>query len=478
MRNEKPAPRAGAPGLVEGEYWAYGGDFGDEPHDGPFCINGLILPDRTPSPGLIEYKKVIEPVLVEAVDLNAGKVKITSRYDFSSLSHLHLAWNVKCDGRIMQSGALQLPEIKARSSRTLKIPFTIPAASVYGTDHWLNLQFSLAENSDWAGAGHEVAWAQFVLPVDGPVQQKVVKSVSRVKCDESTKLIQVKSNSFEFVFDKMRGVISSWAHQGIPLITAGPRLNFWRAPISNDGPVEGKWREAWLHRLQHRVDGGECETVGGYAAKIHVRSRIAPPTSLLSFVCEYVYTIYGSGDLIIEVRGTPEGDWPSLPRIGLQMVLPEGFDRVAWYGRGPNESYSDSKQAGRFDIHSCIVDDLYTPYVVPQENGNRTDVYWVALNRPDGTGILAVGDPLLNFSAHRFSSRNLDRAKHICDLVRLDEITLNLDHCQRGIGSAACGPALSTEYEVRPQEFNFAVRIKPFSMDSNTPAALAKQVLP
>ena len=461
------------------EYFAYGGDFGDEPNDGNFVCDGLVFPDRRPSPGLTEYKKVIEPVKVEAADLARGKFIVTNRYDFIGLDHLHLAWSVAVDGRVVQQGAMPAPKVPAGKSRAVTIPFEMPAAPAPGAEYVLTLSFTLAADTSWAPRGHEVAWAQFALPVKAKAPAAVpVTSMPAVTAREEGNLIRVAGPEFELVFNRAWGVMESWQAGGQKLLVAGPKLNFWRATTDNDRAWDNAaaWRSAGLYRLQHRVDGVEVEEKGG-AVRIVSHVRIAPPVLDKAFVCEYIYTIYGSGDVIVEAHGVPQGEWPpSLPRIGLQMAVPLELGHVAWCGRGPGESYPDSKQAGRLGVWAADLGALYTPYVFPQENGNRSDVRWVALANTRGQGLLAVGMPTLNFSAHRFTTMDLENARHTCELVPRPEITLNLDYRQNGLGTASCGPGPWAQYLLRPEEFRFAVRLCPFSRDAGSPALLARQV--
>ncbi|MBI3921737.1 MAG: DUF4981 domain-containing protein, partial [Armatimonadetes bacterium] len=365
------------------EYFAYGGDFGDDPNDGNFVIDGLVFPNRKPSPGLIEYKKVIEPVKVEPVDLSKGKVRLINRHDFLSLDHLHLSWSVTADGDVMQSGQVAMPSVPAHGTGEVTIPYTIPVNPTPATDCLLNLSFSLAGEATWASQGHVVAWAQLPLPVETPPAPKVsIASMPPVQLIESTKAVEVRGATFDLCFDRVRAVLTSWRHEGVPLLVSGPRLNFWRAITDNDRSWDNAapCRNAGLHRLQHRVDAVDVERVADAVVRIRATVRIAPPVLDKGFACDYTYTVYGSGAVTMAVHGVPEGDMPpTLPRIGLQMQLPGVMDKVRWYGRGPGESYRDSKQAGRFGLWKATVDELYTPYVFPQENGNRTDISWVSL---------------------------------------------------------------------------------------------------
>jgi len=450
------------------QYFVYGGDFGDEPNDGNFVCDGLVFPDRQPSPGLIEYKKVIEPVKVEAVDLAAGKVSLLNRYDFANLNRFTLAWSVMADGKPVQTGEIQVPSIPGRKSKTITLPYSLPTHSLPGTIYHLNLSFRLAADEVWASAGTELAWAQFELPakvVASPVVR--VSSMSPLVMEESETQLRVKGADFDFVFDKIRAVISSWRHENQLVLKTGPRLNFWRAITDNDRSWTNAkpWRDAGLDRMQHRVNGVEVEPLAeGRALRITAQVRIAPPVLGNAFLCEYVYTLYGSGDLMLEVSGEPQGTWPeTLPRIGLELELPVIRDRVQWFGRGPGECYSDTKLANRFGSWSAGVDDLYTPYIFPQENGNRTDVRWVSLADKTGAGLLAVGMELINFSAHRYSPMDFEAARHTIDLIPRDGIIVHLDHSHNGIGSASCGPGPLGAYLLKTASFKFSVRLTPFA---------------
>jgi beta-galactosidase/evolved beta-galactosidase subunit alpha len=447
------------------EYFAYGGDFGDIPNDGNFVCDGLVFPNRIPSPGLIEYKKVIEPVKVEAVDLKKGQFRVINRYDFSTLDHLQLSWSITVDGAVVQNGSLKTPTIPARKSKLITIPYEIPGAEAY-----LNINFTLAADTLWASAGHEVAWAQFALPAK-PRPKSVAKSSPSLDCRENGNIIAISGADFSIEFDKVRAVILNWQHAGTSLLRTGPRLNFWHATTDNDratwgATLHGKmWRDALLDKLQHRTDAVELERVPDGSVRIRTRVRIAPPVTAAGFNCDYTYTIDGHGSVLIEAHGIPVGNLPpSLPRIGLQMTLPAALDQVNWFGRGPGEAYRDTKQAQRFGRWNAAVDALYTPYVFPQENGNRMDVKWVTLANTRGTGLQATGGAApLNFSAHWFTTMDLETARHTHELTRRDFITLSLDHQHNGIGSGSCGPSAWEQHVLKTAEFRFAVRLSPLA---------------
>ncbi|GED57148.1 beta-galactosidase subunit alpha [Brevibacillus formosus] len=463
------------------EYYAYGGDFGDYPTNGNFVIDGLIRPDRTPSPGLLEYKKVIEPIVAEATDLESGLVTITNRYDFRTLAHVRMVWSVTADGQVVQSGTLSLPHTEAGSRNIVAVPYILPAQVQDRTDYWLTLSFVLDQDESWGQAGHELAWAQFALPVTAAQQVTIAPYqpvLGRVDTKETKTDITLTGADFQFVFDKVSGVPTSWVFAGKELLVAGPRLTFWRAPIDNDMYVVEEWRKVYLDRLQNRVEHISIQQDREDRVVITCDVRIAPPVYDRGFACRYTYTVFGNGEVQVDVQGTPKGTPPAmLPRIGLKLLIAKDMERVSWYGRGPGEAYIDSKEANRIGVYHASVDELYTPYVFPQENGNRTDVKWMSITDQRGIGLFAMGQPTLEFSALRYDTDDLEQAKHTTDLVKREYVTLHLDYRQNGLGSNSCGPKQSEQHALRPEKFQFQMRLTPFSKDTISPVQLYKRNL-
>jgi beta-galactosidase/evolved beta-galactosidase subunit alpha len=450
------------------EFFAYGGDFGDEPNDGNFVTDGLLFPDRTPSPGLIEYKKVLEPVLIEAEDIKDGKFKVTNRYDFISLEHLKFDYTVEEEGVQVSSGTIPTPKINAWKSKVISVDYENPNF-IPGKEYWLNIKVTLAADTLWAKAGHEIAWAQFKIPAKENEIAAPALVISKISYSENKTALTVTGNDCSVVFDSIRGIISSYNFAGRKIISKGPKINFWRAPTDNDrlgwgdqAQLEKKWRDAGMHWLQHRMDGFECKKIDASTVQVTVKSRIAPPVFTRAFLCEYIYTISGNGEMTIEAKGEPIGEWPlMIPKIGIQFEIPGEFFRVKWFGLGPGETYPDTRMAGKVGKFCKSVEELYTPYVYPQENGNRSDVRWVSFCDLRGYGFKVCAAPMINFSAHRFTTRDLTEAKHTYDLPLRDEITVNLDYRQNGIGTASCGPGVLPQYYLKAEKFGFTVKFKP-----------------
>jgi beta-galactosidase/beta-glucuronidase len=477
-------------------YYAYGGDFGDHPNDSNFVIDGLVQPDRNPSPGLYELKKVIEPVTVTAVDLNAGTLSVLNRYDFVGLEHLLLSWSVAADGQIVSAGVMETGGIAPHESGTVTIPYKLPKSLKASTDYWLNVSFVLKTGTAWAKAGHEIAWAQFELPQKASAAVPAVRSKAfePLAVSESAIAIQVKGQDFELSFNKAYGRIENWSHAGRTVVEQGPQLLFWRAATDNDFRALGDWRlgpagkdnrtaanwfDFGLHWMQHQIRKVEWKRSGsGDALTIECHVRIAPSILDWGIRTVYTYTILASGEVQLAIDGKIEGN--ALPetfaRIGVQLSLPKSIDQAQWYGLGPGEAYSDTRQAGRAGVYRQSVDELMFPYIYPQENGNRMDVRWVALTDSEGSGLCASGSPELNFSAHRYTAADLHQAKHTNELVERDDITLHLDLAQNGIGSASCGPGVLPQYKLRVKDFAFTLRLQPFSVNEISAVELGKQL--
>ncbi len=453
----------------DGEDWfAYGGDFGDEPNDGPFCINGVIWPDRVPHPAVWEMKKVYEPLRFAPIDLKAGQIQVSNRYHFADLSHLDVVWSLAADGELLQEGTLPRLNIGPGESVLLDIPFKLPQLQP-GAEYWLNLSFRLADQTAWAEAGHEIAWAQYQLPIGIPAQPALDKTrLPALKASETDAAIELSGDGLAVSFDKKTGVISRFRYQDHDLLLEGPTLNLWRAPTHNDAPSWGYslanlWREAGLDRLENRVESIAFDQLDLDTVRVHVQMSSCAPGLNRRVHSRWMYTVYGSGDTMITHSVAPDPAMPLLPRVGMKLRVPGQYDQVTWFGRGPHESYSDRKLGAKVGLYSGSVDEQYVPYIVPQENGNKTDVRWVSLTDNAGVGWRVHGVPLLNFSAHYYSAHDFDAARHTCELKRRENITFNVDIAQSGLGSASCGPGTLTPYLLEARQYIYTVWLRPLA---------------
>lgn len=458
------------------EWWAYGGDFGDVPNDRNFCINGLVWPNRKPHPAMWECKKIHQPVKAEAVDPKTGKVRITNRYDFSDLGGLDTFWELSVDGETVKLG--QLPKLRtpAGESEVVTVPFTKPRLEP-AAECWLILRSRLSDDTPWAEKGHEVGWSQFKMPFDAPASPTLkTEDMPSLKLKETGKEVMVTGASFSLVFDKEKAQIVSLDHEGSVLVKGGPTFNVWRAPTDNDVPrMAPKWRSFGLDRIEHNVQSVEVKQVSQQIVQIKVASTARAPDVTEGFNYRVSYKICGSGDIMIDMDVVPSEKLPPLPRIGLQFSIPGDYNTFTWYGRGPHENYWDRKEGAPVGLYSGTVDEQYVPYIKPQENGNKTDVRWMSLTNENGIGLLAVGMPLFEVSAHHFTTEDLAKAKHTFELKRREDITLNLDFRQCGLGGGSCGPDTLPKYLINPEPVHFSLRLRPLSSKDLSATKLSKQ---
>ena len=410
------------PGGSRPGAYAYGGDFGDDPNDGSFLIDGLLFPDRRPSPALAELAKVQQPVCVTLLGPE-GQLELRNRYDFLSLSHLQGSWSLLDNGVPVAAGSLSTLTAGPGEKETV---LAGPLPPVRG-EAVLEVSLRARAASSWAPAGHEVAWAQFVLPAhpgqqQGLDDQAVPKAggfvigakqpdlAVNVEREPEGMVVSAAGSKARFA----GGWLVSWTAGGAEMLDRAPRLELWRAPTDNDrlglwvAAVADDWERAGLHRLQHRVDSVESRSVGGLL-EVVVSTRVGPAGLAWCVRCTYRYLFDSRGRLALVVEGYPEGDAPStFARVGLAMALVPALREVTWYGLGPQETYPDAMAAGRLGCYQASVEELETTYVVPQENGHRSEVRWCQVSdghrgipRDRRSRFRLQRAPLVNRGAHR-----------------------------------------------------------------------------
>ena len=418
---------------AERGFYAYGGDFGEPLHDSNFVADGLLFPDRTPSPGLIELKKVFEPVrITEGVD---GGLRIENRFTFRDLSHLTFVWLLEEEGAPVVAGELRVGSLPAGAVAELPRPDDLPPTT---GETWLTVRAVLAADEPWGLAGHEVAWGQ-----------------SLIRAGSASPVVKGSDPFGDADFDPRTGVLRRFG--GLELI--GPRLDVWRAPTDNDegyhgpeqlGPV---WRAHGLDRMRHRTISVERS-----GDAFVVRTRVAPAASDLGLLATYTWTAEDGG-LALALEVVPDGEWSfPLPRLGVRFAVPASLDGVEWFGRGPGEAYPDTHLAARVGRFSGSVADLQTPYLKPQENGSRTEVRWATLG---GGALRLEGRPHFELTVRPWTSEALAAAKHPPDLVPdPDWLWVNVDLAQQGLGSASCGPGVLPQYRLTPEASVLALILK------------------
>ncbi|MCB8983091.1 MAG: DUF4981 domain-containing protein [Ardenticatenaceae bacterium] len=449
--------------------WHIGGDLGDEYDFAMFGCNGLFFADRTPHPSAFEVKKVYQPIALEAVDLAAGQLRITNKNIFTDLSGLRIRWQVTEDGEIVQTGETAAPDCAPGTAVSLHIPYTLPAAQP-GREYHLLVELALAAPAPWADAGHVVAWEQFALPVKVPAPRLAAPgAMPPLDVMETAVAVTVSGKGFALTFNRQTGALTEFLTPGLSLL-AGPLLpNLWRVPIDNDvAPLVldsrakylGYARQPWRRldpspRLVHSFDLiHPVPAVVQITASWQVAHGRSPFTA--------VYTIYGSGDVVVSCRFVPAID---MVRFGMMVDVPGQFDRLTWLGRGPHETMWDRQSGAAVGRYSLPVEEAIHNYARPQENGNRSDVRWATLTNAAGDGLLVAdaGGTLLNITARPYTQDDLAAATRIHELPRRESVSLLIDYKQRGVGGdTPAGSLPHPEFRlVKDREYRYAFRLRP-----------------
>ncbi len=456
------------------KYWGYGGDFGDEPNDRNFCINGLVWPDRTPHPAMFEFKKLAQPVKIEMVNLNCGEFKITNKNYFTGFEQYHGTWDIQVEGKTVQKGELPVMATAPGESAEIKVDFHPPLMRE-GQECFINFSFVTAEKTDWAPAGHEVAWEQFKLPFSGSIRP-LLSVGDKLDLLESVGSMDISGKDFSVRFDTSTGTISSIIIDGTETILTGPAFDIWRAPTDNDGikswsgqehKALGQWLAHDLNQMELTLNKIQPERGDNGSVIVYVEQTGKVPSLPEAFTVSQKYTIFESKDIVVENTIVANEQLPALPRIGFIMTLQPGMDNLKWFGRGPHESYWDRKAGAPVGCYSGKVIDQYVPYIMPQENGNKTDTRWMLLANDSGSGLIFSAMDVMEFNASHFTADDLYGSYHTNELDPRDEIILHLDLHQCGLGTGSCGPATREEYKLYPGKYNFNYRIRPYGASEN-----------
>lgn len=458
-------------------YWAYGGDL--EPpgtlNSGSFSANGLVYADRKPYPYLAEVKKVQQNVTMKFENQAKGQLRVSNKFFFKDLSAYELAWEIVGNGKRVASGQGIRLKAKPQASEVIVLPRKIKFRQ--DIEYFLNLKVTTKTPQGMLPAGHSIAVEQLALS-DAPINLNASISPAKGALQrvdtESTLLL--KGDRFSVAFNTETGLIESLLYGENELLRASPRPEFWRAPIDNDFGIKGfaqgmeTWREA-----------GTKTELSGF--KVTRRSQgeieIEVEQALPSIGSRYFtrYLVKGDGRIKVDIwfYAAPHKKQSELPRLGTLFELDSMYDSVKWYGRGPHENYWDRAESAHVGLYQSTVDDLYTPYVRPQENGYRTDVRHVSFyDRKSGHGITFKGEPLIGFGAQFFKPDDYDRTAadvmkrnfHPYQLKRRDRIYVNIDYRQRGVGGTdSWGTPPLTAYTLPWLDYRYSFEIEPYSSE-------------
>lgn len=415
----------------------YGGDFGDVPNDGNFCVNGVIGADRIPHPHYYEVQKVYQPVHFNGERIASGILLLTNRYLTLDLSGCRLHYELCRDGDVAETGTLPAISVAPGTTKEIDVaPVTALAKRLSGSNQevMINFKLKLTEETPWAGSGHVVAWEQIAWPSKKMAQPPLPSG--KVSTEQTEAGITVQSKGVSIHIASRTGLPDSLLVDGQELLQQPMHWNFWRALTDNDEGWKvdkklGMWREAGTNAV---VTSLRLASDEDSRPVIDAVVTIPIPKTRMS-----VRHTVGAGGLLrtaVKFEFPGEDRKPDIPRLGIQFAIPRSYDRVAWYGRGPHENYWDRQTSAPIGRYESTVSQWVTPYVRPQENGNRCEVRWLQITNKQGSGMRVNAHPAspLSVSAWPYSMDDLESAKHDFELPDRDFIAVNVDYLQMGVG--------------------------------------------
>ncbi|WP_256757105.1 glycoside hydrolase family 2 TIM barrel-domain containing protein [Cohnella sp. WQ 127256] len=413
-------------------HMAYGGDFGESPHDGNFCGNGLIFADRTVSPKLYEVKKCYQNVKFTAESLENGQFIVTNRHLFTDLNAYQLAWKLESSGVLVKEGK-QVIQVPAGQSAMLDLSHSYPSEADIGDEFVLTIAILLQQGTAWAEAGHEMAFEQFVLPIQArAVVELAVEDAKPLDIVSSGQEWVAKGDGFSVSFNTLTGDMVSYQVKGAQLLKQGMAPNFWRAYTDNDRGNKHQercavWREAGqnrkLARFATRATSAGAEVIVEYTLSTNSVSH-----------CSMIYSIHGNGEIEVRLTLRPGKGVPEIPEIGVLFELDKAFDTVTWYGNGPHENYWDRSSGARLGLFTGKVNEQAAPYLRPQETGNKTEVRYAMLTNEDGLGIKLEGSPVFELNVLPYTPQEMEQYDHHHLLPLPTKSVVRVNYKQMGVG--------------------------------------------
>lgn len=429
----------------------YGGDFGDFPSDGNFCVDGLVLPDRTPSTGLLEYKNVIRPIRMQVKNINKKEFYIRNCLDFTNLRNtFSIIYEITRNGEVVGKGSVSELNIEPHRTATVKVPFEMPLDGRC----FIRFVYLQKNESAFSASGSELGFDQFELPVTGEfIAKSPAKSAETVSITEDEVNICVSSSNFNYKFFKPDGVFTKLVLKGRELISKPMQYNIWRAPTDNDMNIRNEWENAGYDRALVKVfEAAVAETENG--AIIICKFSLTPVFIQPILHATAKYEIASNGEINVSMVVERNTEMPSLPRFGLRFFLPREFDRVKYFGYGPYESYADKRRASYAGLFESDVASQHVDYIKPQENGSHYGCEYLNVSDTKDA-ITIVSDKPFCFNVSNFTAEELTVKKHNFELEESGYTVLCVDYKQNGIGSNSCGPELLQKHRFDDKKFAF-----------------------
>ena len=441
----------------------YGGDHGEAVHDGNFCMDGLVYPDRRPHTGLLEYKNVYRPARVVSYDGESGKLILHNYMDFDNLKDFVTAkYEVTCDGLTCDSGKLAVPSVEPHCDGMTELKVKVPAKGKV----FLKITYKLKKEMGLVPVGHILGFDEVKLLNDDSRNQNAVKWLEKTVqqsdievCENDTQVI-IRGKSFTYIYSKKNGMFESMVFTGREYIDRPMELNIWRAPTDNDMYAKLEWKKAKYDEAYVRAYETEIKQ-SKEGVEITVNTSMSAATVQKILDAKITWKIGCDGAITSAIEVTKDEEFPDLPRFGLRLFLDKKLENVSYYGMGPQESYRDKHQASSHGLYHAKVSDMHEDYIMPQENGSHFDCDYVEITNGQ-FGLAVASEKTFSFNASVYTQEELEKAAHNYELEASDSTVLCIDYALNGIGSNSCGPVVLDQHRFDEAEFDFSVKMIPY----------------
>lgn len=443
--------------------YAYGGDHGEEIHDGNFCMDGLVYPDRTVHTGLLEYKNVYRPARVISYDKESGELVLHNYMDFDDLKdYVKISYELTQDGLVISKG--KLPEVSAapHSEGKINLKINVPENGKC----YLKLIYHLKKELPLLDEDHILGFDEIEVSKDGAkcklAEKWIPKTVvdSELQVNENDTQIHIKGREFAYTIDKRTALFTEMKFAGREYLNHPMELNIWRAPTDNDMYIKSEWKKAHYDKAYTRAYTTEV-VQGKHGVKITSHASVVAETVQKILDVTITWKIEAAGKIDADIAVTKDDEFPDLPRFGVRMFLDKKLSAVRYFGMGPQESYCDKHQAASHGLYQANVDDLHEDYIRPQENGSHYDCEYVELNN-SRYGIVASAEKAFSFNASYYTQEELEKKTHNYELTESDSVVFCVDYALNGIGSNSCGPVVLEQYRFDDVLFRFQFTLIPY----------------
>ena len=443
--------------------YAYGGDHGEEIHDGNFCMDGLVYPDRTVHTGLLEYKNVYRPARVISYDKESGELMLHNYMDFDDLKdYVKISYELTQDGLVISKGILPEFSVAPHGEGKTNLKINVPENGKC----YLKLIYHLKKELPLLDEDHILGFDEIEVSKDGAKCKLAEKWLQKTAVDselqvnENDTQIHIKGREFAYTIDKRTALFTEMKFAGREYLNHPMELNIWRAPTDNDMYIKSEWKKAHYDKAYTRAYTTEV-VQGKHGVKITSHASVVAETVQKILDVTITWKIEAAGKIDADIAVTKDDEFPDLPRFGVRMFLDKKLSAVRYFGMGPQESYCDKHQAASHGLYHANVDDLHEDYIRPQENGSHYDCEYVELNN-SRYGIVVSAENAFSFNASYYTQEELEKKTHNYELIESDSVVFCVDYALNGIGSNSCGPVVLEQYRFDDVLFRFQFTLIPY----------------